>query len=77
MSDINGENVILMQPNRVKLMEWRYEMLARAECHRVGIAPDEIIDDMGHPAWMQVGHEAATKEAALNRKLLPQKGTPP
>lgn len=39
-----------------------YEALARAECRRQGIAPDELIADGGHMAWQLVGYEAAIKE---------------
>lgn len=40
----------------------RYEALARAECRRQGIDPDDIISDAGHAAWELVGYEAARKE---------------
>jgi hypothetical protein len=43
-------------------LERRYEALARAECRRQGIAPDELISDAGHVAWELVGYEAARKE---------------
>jgi hypothetical protein len=39
-----------------------FELLARAECRRQGIAPDENIADGGHVAWQLVGYEAAMKE---------------
>lgn len=39
-----------------------YEALARAECRRQGIDPDDIIADGGHLAWHLVGYEAAVKE---------------
>lgn len=47
----------------VVLLERRFEMLARAECRRQQVAPDEIVADGGHMAWQLVGFEAAQKEA--------------
>jgi hypothetical protein len=47
---------------RLRLIERRYEALARAECRRQGIAPDEIISDGGHVAWELVGYEVARRE---------------
>jgi hypothetical protein len=48
--------------DRLRRMEWLYEALARAECRRQGIDPDDVIADGGHLAWHLVGYEAAVKE---------------
>lgn len=50
------------ETTRLKRLASRYEALARAECRRQGIAPDELISDAGHAAWELVGYEAARKE---------------
>ncbi|HQT78001.1 MAG TPA: hypothetical protein PLD10_13180 [Rhodopila sp.] len=47
---------------RLTILAKRYEALARAECRRQGIAPDELISDAGHAAWELVGYEAAKRE---------------
>lgn len=45
-----------------------YEALAKAECKRQGIPPNEQISDAGHEAWELVGYEAACKEMPEIRK---------
>ena len=41
---------------------WRYEYLARAECRRQGINPDEVVTE-GHKRWELVGYEVACAES--------------
>lgn len=55
-----------IEANRVRILDRRYELLARAECRRQGIAPDESISDGGDLAWQLVGHEAAEREAKIS-----------
>lgn len=47
---------------RLKRFERLYEGLARAECRRQGLDPDDPIADGGHLTWHLVGYEAAVKE---------------
>jgi hypothetical protein len=47
---------------RLRMIERRYEALARAECRRQRLDPDEPIADGGHLTWHLVGYEAARKE---------------
>lgn len=47
---------------RLQRYERLYEGLARAECRRQDIDPDDVIADGGHMAWHIVGYEAAVKE---------------
>ena len=48
--------------DKLERLGWLYEGLARAECKRQGLDPDEIIADGGHLLWHLVGYEAACKE---------------
>lgn len=47
---------------RLQRRDRLYEALARAECRRQGIDPDDVIADGGHLAWHLVGYEAALLE---------------
>ena len=47
---------------RLQRYERLYEALARAECRRLGIDPDDSVADGGYLAWHLVGYEAAVKE---------------
>ena len=45
----------------------RYRLVCFELCERMGVKPDEIIADSGEEAWMLVGYEARTKQAAALR----------
>ena len=54
----NGTNIAWERDRYAKM----FEALAKAECKRRRIKPDEIISKSGHEAWELVGYEAACKE---------------
>ncbi len=64
---------IEIEKNRVAILDKRYELLARAECRRRGIDPDELIADGGHLAWSLVGYEASENERQKPKNFRPNK----
>ena len=57
------------QGGEVTDVDWaeRYRLVCFELCELMGIKADEIIADSGEEAWMLVGYEARTKQAAALR----------
>jgi hypothetical protein len=69
MAGSDRTRAVKLDPWMVEHDRWRlahferlFEALARAECKRQAIDPNDIISDGGHLAWQLVGYEAAVKE---------------
>lgn len=60
-------NIESYEHDRLTRLAEGYEVLARAECRRLGVDPDEVIADGGHMAWQLVGHEACERERGQKR----------